>query len=190
MPPTTPRTIGTHFANLVLHQPNPEEPRMSKEPRERFQDLLKSFTTGMLVTEDPSGELVARPMNVATVDSDATLWFCTKVDAEKVDDVQAHPRVVVTFQDSGRFLTLNGSAKLNTDRSKIEELWNETWKVWFPGGQDDPELALLEVNATHGQYWDNSWLQGISYAIKAGQAYWQGEEPEITEDVNAKVKLS
>jgi len=163
---------------------------MSTPPRERFQDILKSFTTGMLVTADDSGELTARPMNVAHAESDADLWFSTKVDSGKTEDVSEHPRVVVAFQDSGRYLTLNGSAKLVTDRDQINELWNETWRVWFPDGQDDPSLALLKVEATHGQYWDNSWLQGLSYAIRAGQAYWKGEQPDIPDSVHAKVELS
>jgi general stress protein 26 len=128
-------------------------------------------------------------MNVAAVDSDADVWFCTQVHSAKADDVTTHPQVLVAFQDSGRYLTLNGSGRIVTDRSKIKELWNESWKVWFPDGQDDPTLALLHVNATHGQYWDNSWLLGLSYAIRAGQAYWSGETPEIPKDVNAKVEL-
>ncbi|QDV75824.1 pyridoxamine 5'-phosphate oxidase family protein [Botrimarina mediterranea] len=162
---------------------------MPKPPRERFQDILETFTVGMLVTEGPDKVLTARPMNVAAIDSDADIWFCTQVDTPKTDDIQSHPDVLVAFQDSGRYLTLNGPAEINRSRSKINELWNESWKVWFPDGPDDPKLALLHVKATHGQYWDNSWLQGLSYAIRAGQAYWRGEEPEIPEDVNAKVEL-
>ena len=162
---------------------------MSKTPRERFQSLLESFTTGMLVTEGPDGSLTGRPMNVATVDDDGDVWFCTKIDSDKTEDVLVHPKVVVVFQDSGRYLTLNGKASVVIDSEKIKSLWNETWRVWFPDGQDDPTLALLHVQASHGQYWDNSWLQGLSYAIRAGQAYWTGETPDIPKDVNAKVAL-
>lgn len=162
---------------------------MPKPPRERFQDLLESFTTGMLVTTDENGMLVGRPMNVATVDSDADVWFCTQVDSAKIDEILQNPEVVVVFQDAGRYLTLNGAAKVVKDRHKIAELWNETWRVWFPDGQSDPNLALLHVEATQGQYWDNSWLQGLSYAIRAGQAYWRGERPEIPGDVSAKVEI-
>jgi general stress protein 26 len=162
---------------------------VSKPPRERFQEVLESFTVGMLVTEGPDGVLTGRPMNVAAIDSDADVWFCTQVESAKAEDVTTHPDVLIAFSDAGRYLTVNGSARLVRDRSKINELWNESWKVWFPGGPTDPSLALLHVNASHGQYWDNSWLQGLSYAIRAGQAYWRGEQPEIPEDVNTKVQL-
>jgi general stress protein 26 len=162
---------------------------VSKPPRERFQDILDSFSVGMLITEGPDGSLTGRPMNVAAIDSDASVWFCTQVHSPKAEDVQSHPDVLVVFQDGGRYLTLNGSAEINRSRSKINELWNESWKVWFPGGPSDPSLALLHVRATNGQYWDNGWMQGLSYAIRAGQAYWSGEQPEIPEDVNAKVQL-
>lgn len=162
---------------------------MSKPPRERFQELLETFSVGILVTEGPDGVLTGRPMNVAAIDSDADVWFCTQVDSPKAEDVTTHPDVLIAFQDAARYLTVNGSARLVRDRSKIDELWNESWKIWFPGGQSDPTLALLHVSASHGQYWDNSWQQGLRYAIRAGQAYLTGDTPEVPKDVNAKVAL-
>lgn len=162
---------------------------MPKNPRERFQDMLESFTSGMLITQGAPNGMVGRPMNVAKVESDADLWFCTSIESDKVGDILRDPNVAIVFQDSGRYLTVNGSATLSTDQSKLDDLWNETWRVWFPQGKDDPNLALIHVDASHGQYWDNSWLQGLTYAIRAGRAYWQGDTPDVPAEINSKVSL-
>ena len=31
------------------------------------------------------------------------------------------------------------------DRERLARLWKVEWKVWFPGGQDDPNLVLDTV---------------------------------------------
>lgn len=162
---------------------------MAETPRERFQDLLESFSTAMLVTKEPIGSLRARPMRVAKAETDADLWFVTRIESGKTDDVETAPEVAITCQGGSKFLTISGTASVSRDQEKISELWNETWKVWFPDGKNDPSLALLHVEATKGEYWDNSGFRGLTYAIRAGQAYWQGEAVEATEDMNAKVAL-
>ncbi|MEO0532002.1 MAG: pyridoxamine 5'-phosphate oxidase family protein [Planctomycetota bacterium] len=165
---------------------------MSDTPRERFQEVLESFSTAMLVTEEPNGSLRGRPMRVAGADSDADLWFITRVESGKSTDIEHESQVAVTCQGGGKFLTISGRARLCEDaemKAKVDELWSETWKVWFPGGKDDPSLGLLHIEADKGEYWDNSGTKGLQYAIRAGQAYWQGEAVEATEEMNAQVAL-
>ncbi|MNT52979.1 hypothetical protein D3C72_1900380 [compost metagenome] len=38
--------------------------------------------------------------------------------------------------------------------AKKEQLWSKQTEAWFPGGVNDPDLALLEVRITHANYWD------------------------------------
>ena len=70
-------------------------------------------------------------------------------------------------------------------------LWRETWKTWFPKGQDDPDLALLRVTGDQGEYWDNSGASGIKYLIEAGKAYLNGKRPDLADDptIHGSVKL-
>ncbi len=182
------RLANRFVTNLRTETPEIENV-MSAAPRERFQDLLEGFSTGMLVTQEPSGPLHARPMRVAEATSDGDLWFATRKPSSKTYEIASDSQVAVTFQGGGKYLSVNGAASICTDREKIHELWNESWKVWFPDGKDEPELALLKVEATDGEYWDNSGFRGLTYAIRAGQAYWQGEAVESTEEINAKVTL-
>lgn len=161
------------------------------DTRERFQDIIESFTTGMLVTTvRDTGKLRGRPMRIAHTSEDATLWFACRNDSGKAADIRADEDVAVVFQDSGRYATISGTANLIHDADRIEELWNESWRIWFPDGKDDPSLVLLKVESRSGEYWDNSGLRAMTLAIQAGQAYWRGESPDVSDDINAKVDLS
>ncbi|RYF89653.1 MAG: hypothetical protein EOO03_05500 [Chitinophagaceae bacterium] len=44
--------------------------------------------------------------------------------------------------------------ELVEDQQKVDELWNDFMKAWFPGGKTDPELSLLRASVTSGHYWD------------------------------------
>jgi hypothetical protein len=65
------------------------------------------------------------------------------------------------------------------------------WKVWFPGGKDDPNLLLLRVDGKEGEYWDNSGLSGVKYVLEAGKALLTGSRPNVVGDpkIHAKVNL-
>ena len=66
----------------------------------------------------------------------------------------ARVNVAYTDEDRARSVSLFGAARLVHDRQKMKDLWNPLLKAWFPGGLDDPELALLEVTVTGGESWD------------------------------------
>lgn len=162
---------------------------MSDTPREKFQDIIGDFSTAMLVTARPDGSLRGRPMNVAEVETDADLWFVSELDAAKIDEMRAHPKVAVTFQDGSQYLSMTGEAEVVKDQSKINALWKEPWRVWFPDGKESENLVLIKVRAQCGEYWDNSGLEGWTYLFKAGKAYLEGKKPEIGEEIHGKVDL-
>lgn len=155
-----------------------------------FHEILEDFDSAMLVTQTPAGQLRARPMALAHIDENNDVWFCSQSNAGKVDEVQNDAHVCVTLQSATKYLSLSGKAEINRDRAKIEEFWNESWKVWFPEGKDDPRLLLIRVAAEVGEYWDNSGFKGIGYLIEAGKAYLKGERPDVeTPERHAKTKL-
>ena len=162
---------------------------MTTESEKHFHDILNDFDHAMLVTRAPDRSLRARPMAIADVESDGDIWFVTSSASGKVDEILGDPTVAVTLQSGSRFLSLSGTASLSNDREKIAELWKEPWKVWFPQGRQSPELVLLKVSASEGEYWDNSGLNGLKYAFEAGKAYLKGERADVDEQMNQKVKL-
>jgi len=162
---------------------------MTTQAKKQFHEILTDFDNAMLVTRAPDRLLHARPMAIAEVEPDGDVWFVTSSASGKVDEILDDPIVAVTLQSGSRFLSLSGTASLSDDRSRIAELWKEPWKVWFPEGKDDPDLVLLKVTASEGEYWDNSGLNGLKYAFEAGKADLQGERPDLDDQVNQKVSL-
>jgi general stress protein 26 len=141
------------------------------DTKKHFGDLVAKFTTAMLVTRTPEGELRARPLTVAGAEPDGTIYFSTSLDAPKVHEIDVDAHVVVTFQSDAAYASVSGMARLSRDRSLVERLWKETWKVWFPKGREDPALAILIVTPTAAEYWDLRGLTGMKYVLRSLKAY-------------------
>lgn len=159
------------------------------DPREHLVEIVEDFGTAMLVTTSSDGTSHARPMAVQKVEEDGDLVFCTALDSPKVAELQTNPRVTVVLQSKTKYASLSGTATVDRNRARIHALWKEDWKIWFPDGPDDPNLCLLDVEVTAGEYWDNSGARGIRYMVNAAKAYVRGESPETSERENAKVTL-
>ncbi|MEQ8208755.1 MAG: pyridoxamine 5'-phosphate oxidase family protein [Lacipirellulaceae bacterium] len=162
---------------------------MNDSPAENFHSLLKKFDQGMLVTRSADGQIRSRPMQIAGCDADSDLWFVTTKETGKVTDIDNDSHVCVALRDGRTFLSLSGKARVVTDQTKLDELWSEAWRVWFPDGKEDPNLVLIHIDATEGEYWDQSGLKGLKYLFKAGKAYLAGQRPELDEESHSKVQL-
>lgn len=89
---------------------------------------------------------------------DGNLWFFTHASEPKVQEIEQHSQVNVSFANpnDNEYVSLSGPATLVHDRKKMEELWQKPLETWFPKGLDDPDLALLNVNVEHAEYWDQN----------------------------------
>lgn len=148
---------------------------------EKVTGLLQSFHTAMLVTHGGMDTLHARPMEIVQIGPDCQIWFYTDGSTVKAEEIRQDEEVLLTFQkDHQKYLTLAGTARLIHDRRKIAALWQEPFRVWFPGGVKDPNLTLVQIIPRHAEYWDNSGLQGVRYLYEAAKAYVTGQKPVVT----------
>lgn len=157
--------------------------------QERLYDVIKDFDNALLVTSATGGRNHVRPMHIAEIREDGDIFFATSLESPKIAEIAANPEVVVTFQSSRQFASVYGRAEVVQDRTLIDQLWSEAWKVWFPQGKADPTLCLIRVEGREGEYWDNAGMQGVKYAFEAAKAYMQGRTPAKDEKQNAKVSL-
>jgi general stress protein 26 len=159
---------------------------------QHFFELLHQFDTASVITRSrTSGDLHGRPMAIAEVGDDGTLWFITNVDSSKVLEVRDDSRALISLQSSRTFVTMNGHLELIADRAKIDQLWKEAYRVWFEG-ENDPELVLLRFTPFDAEYWDNSGTHGIKHAFAAAKAYLEGQKLEPSEsdpEAHAQVVL-
>ncbi len=160
-------------------------------PEHKLHDLLADFGVAMLVTHADEGRLRARPMALAEVDDDGTLWFLTDRHSGKVAELAQDGDALVTMQSSTKFISLSGKAESVDDRARVHRLWKLEWKVWFPGGKDDPNLIFLRMNGEEAEYWDNSGASGVKYLFEAGKALLTGTRPDVAQDpkIHGKVTL-
>ena len=152
-----------------------------------LHDLLESFDTAMLLTRD-GDQNHARPMAIAEIEGESTLWFVTSNDSPKAEEIRSDTRVSVTLQSDRKFVALSGTSALVRDRARIDALWKEAWKVWFPKGKEDPSIALIKVNVEDAEFWDNAGGKGIRYAFEAAKALIVGERPDPVPGAHGRVK--
>ena len=162
------------------HTPSPAEDPVKE--RAHFLELLRQFHNAMLVTHKSEDRLRARPMAVAKIEEDGRMWFLTDAESAKAHEIEKDTRVHIVCQnDRSAYLSLSGHAELVHDRAKVDDVWKEPYKVWFPGGKDDPHIALISVVPEDGEYWDNEGTNKFKYLFEAAKSYVTGHVPEVKE---------
>jgi general stress protein 26 len=160
------------------------------EPKAQLWELIGKFATAMLVTRADGGRMRARPLSLASAHDGGKLYFATNLGSPKVDEIEADAEVLVTLQDSVHYVSIAGTAVISRDRGLVARLWSEGWRIWFPEGQGDPSLAIVEVTPREAEYWDQGGARGISYALEMVKAYATGTTPESgASSANHKVQL-
>ena len=119
----------------------------------KLTELVKDIQIAMLTTVEADGSLHSRPMGTQDIQGN-TLWFFLKDDSRKAQEVVRDSRVNVSYSDANTWVSVSGVATITRDRSKIDELWKEELKAWFPDGKAEPHLALMQVQIHEAEYWD------------------------------------
>lgn len=163
---------------------------MNSDGTRKFDDLIEEFDTAMLITHALDGRLRARPMAIAEHEPGGLLVFATRPEDEKLEEILRDPRVAVTLQGDGRYLSITGRARIDTDLTRAAEAWSPAMKLWFPEGAGDPDLTLILVAPETGEYWDRSGLLRLQFLWEAGKALVRGEQLDDEElSGHAKVAL-
>jgi len=119
--------------------------------------LLEDIDIAMLTTVGDAGYLVSRPLSTQRARFDGKrVWFFTEGDSPKIAEIARHPKVNLAYaaKDKNTYVSVAGDARVNRNRRKINELWSDALKAFFPRGKDDPNLVLLEVGVRTVEYWE------------------------------------
>lgn len=164
-------------------------PQRRTDDLHKLRELVKEIDFCMMTTVDEGGDLHSRPMSVnGEIDTDGDMWFFTSASSHKVSEISKLPKVNVSFADpdNQHYVSISGTAELIKDRKKIDELWKPEFKIWFPNGKDDPEVALLRVTLEKAEYWDSP-SSTIGYVLNFVSALVTGKEADHGE--NKKITL-
>lgn len=132
----------------------------SRDPAafQKLQDLVRDIDIAMVTTVTPDGALRSRPMATREFTDGGEIWFFTADDSGKAADLAEEHAVNVSYSDpkKQRYVSITGNGSLIRDRDRAEELWTPAVSAWFPGGLDDPHLALICVRVETAEYWDSN----------------------------------
>lgn len=163
------------------------KPGMATSDHDHLQKLLQAFPTAMLVTRSPTGVLRSRPMMVIRRQNDPSLWFAARFDSAQVAELVQDPQVNVAFHRKDASVSVSGKAALVHDRLIVRELWQDTWRLWFPDGPEEMELVLVQVTPSTAEYWDLSGAKGLRFIVNGALALLRGDEPKPVEGAHAVV---
>ncbi|HSK09133.1 MAG TPA: pyridoxamine 5'-phosphate oxidase family protein [Vicinamibacterales bacterium] len=132
----------------------PETPTREEAIR-ILADLIQDVPVAMLTTTG-MGRLRSRPMVTQRAPFDGFLWFLTARAAGKTGEIRDRQAVHVTFVSDGdnRYVWASGTAALVDDRARVEAIWHDGYRPWFPAGPGDPAIALIRVRVEEAGYWD------------------------------------
>ena len=152
-------------------------------------EKIKEVRMAMLTTTDEHGSLHSRPMATIKPSKDEALYFLTDTNSAKVYEVKKDSQVNLSYSDpsSNVYVSVSGKANAYRDQAKIDELWSEPMRGWFPKGKDDPNIAILKVTIEKGEYWDTP-SSLITQAYAYVRAVVTGE-PSTVDDVNQHAQV-
>ncbi|NVM77760.1 general stress protein 26 [Duganella sp. SG902] len=155
-------------------------PLYSQEQINTIAAKIKDVRFGMFTTVDNDNMLSSRPLTAQQIDNEGNMWFFTSDEAAFTRDLEDNPEVNVSFSnpDQHMYLSVTGQAYLVKDRAKARELWNPLMRTWFPGGLDDPHLAMIRVRIQTAEYWDAS-TSKMKQLVQLAKARITGDTPVV-----------
>jgi len=156
-----------------------------KKARE-LSSKIADIKIAMLTTTEADGTIDSRPMYTFKVGDDGLIWMFARKSSRKTTEIGLNPNVMLNYSDPAQdlYVTVKGKATVTHDPVKIDELWTDRYKTWFPYGKEDPELCLLRIQPEKAEYWDTPdlLLAQIVSLVKntiKGSANEEGEHKEV-----------
>lgn len=121
---------------------------------ERVWRMMEQISTCMLVSHE-GGRIHARPMHARPRESERAIYFLTSTNGRKDDELREDAQVCLSFADprEGKYLTVQGVARVLNDRELIRALWNTAAQAWW-NGPDDRTVRAIEVTPDSAEFWD------------------------------------
>jgi general stress protein 26 len=152
------------------------EPNNSKEEQLIIaaREIMKEAGTCVLITLDAESNPMARIMDPFPPESDFTVWFGTKAQSRKVNQIKNNSTVTLYYQDSDAsgYVVIHGTAQIVDDQKEKEKRWKDAWEAFYPNNKEG--YLLIKVSP--------KWMEILSYprGIVGDSITWQ--TPVVTFD--------
>lgn len=148
---------------------------------EIIRTIIDAAKVAVLTTISEQGELHSRPLAVLADEFEGSIWFFTADPSPKSEDIARNPQVNVAYADDKGYLSISGTASIDRDQTRIDQLWTPMAEAWFENGRDDPSVALLRVDARSAEYWSTD-KPGVVRAFEIAKAIITKTAPDVGEN--------
>lgn len=157
---------------------------LKQEELETLRELIKDIDTAMLTTVSEDG-LVSRPMKTQEVEFDGDLWFFTKKETDKYEEIMHDQDVNVAYAGKS-YVSVRGRAEIVQDLNKKKEMWNKVLEKIMQTSYDDPNVVLIKVEAEAAEYWETgNFTKKVAFLYKR----MTGQSSRST-DTNETIELN
>jgi general stress protein 26 len=147
---------------------------------ETLSGLIKDIRFAMFTTQAADGSLRSRPMTTQSDPGEEQdcLWFFASHTGEAVADLLREPAVNVAYANTSKdaYVSVSGRAAVVDDDARKKQMWSKFAEAWFPGGPEDPDLALVRVQIEAAEYW-NVRESKVTQLFKIARATVTGQPP-------------
>lgn len=122
----------------------------------KLKELAEDIDVCLFCTNVTGMPFEMRPMSTQEVDEEGNIWFFSARSSNKNNEIRQDDKVQLIYSklSDSHFLTVYGTADEVFDQERIDRYWDKFIKAWFPGGKEDPDLALIRVKPIESHYWD------------------------------------
>ena len=159
---------------------------VSAEAVAKIKELALGADIALFSTNLLTLPLTTRPMSTQGVDEEGNLWFLSKKNSNKNQDIAKDSRVQLFYSNKGssEYLSVFGHAEIIFDKEKIDQYWTPIAKAWFTEGKDDASISVIKVVPADVYYWDTKEgkilsLIKIAYGAITGSKIDGGVEGKI-----------
>ena len=149
--------------------------------RDALFGVLGNERVGMLGLQDSADHM--QPMTHYLDRENRCLWFISGKGTHLVGHLGAAPRkahFTVTASDGKVYACMSGVIETVHDPEKLDELWSPMASMWFDGGKDDPDVALLKMPLDEAAVWLNE-AGALRFGIEMIRGATSEHDPDLGE---------
>ena len=130
----------THTTNLIYLSTN----GIDGYPQTRTMTNLRNKNENPIASEF-----------LAQMQDDFIIYFVTSKSSPKMQQIRANPKVSAYFCNPAEFHTLiiAGQIEEITDMEFKKQIWQDSWKIHWAGGAEDPEFIVMKLLPSYAKGW-------------------------------------
>jgi general stress protein 26 len=161
-------------------------PPTREEAIKTIGGIIKGVKFAMMTFVTDEGHLHSQPMTTQDAEFGGDVWFIGSKTSDLVSSLRSRPQVNLGYSEQSKgWVSIDGQAQLITDQAKLDELWSDLYKAYFPEGKTDPDIQLIKVEADGAHYWESNGR--LSSMFQMAKAALTGTQPDHGESATVKL---